>query len=349
MKHDALPKDDLGGNALFLVWGPPSHGPRSRAFARGLGIDVQFISSTRRRGLLAAPYKYSHQAVKTLSLLSRRHPHVVFVQSPPSFAVVVVWLYCLVMNARFAVDAHSDAMQSVYWTRPRWLYRYLARRALTTIVTNEYFARKVRGWGGRALIVRDIPTDFPTRAYPVEGSFNALVVNSFATDEPLGEIIAAAKGLEDVVFYVTGDKSRAPRGLTPSVPNNVRFTDYLDDASYYGLMAASQVVICLTTRDHTMQRGACEALSMGKPIITSKWPLLESYFSKGTVHVCNRADEIRNGVREIMQHHSRYKAEIGQLQTEQRRAWHSARDALVSLLSTSSAVGGDDWTTTGGL
>ena len=31
-------------------------------------------------------------------------------------------------------------------------------------------------------------------------------------------------------------------------------------------------ILALTTHDHTMQRGACEAVSLGVPIITSDWP-----------------------------------------------------------------------------
>jgi glycosyltransferase involved in cell wall biosynthesis len=340
VKEHRRPLDHLAGDALFLVWGPLSYGPRSRAFARELGIDVRFVYSTRRRGLLAATYKYGHQAMKTLWLLSRRRPSVVFVQSPPSFAAMVVWLYCSLTSARFVVDAHSAAMQSPYWTRPRWLYRHLARRAVTTIVTNEYFARKLRRWGGHALVVRDIPTSFPTQAtYPVEGTFNVLVVNTFAPDEPLREVMTAAKSLENVVLYVTGDTSRVGRRLRSDVPANIRVTGYLADDSYYALMAASHAVLCLTTRDHTMQRGACEALSMGKPIITSKWPLLEDYFSRGTVHVDNTAKGIRDGVREMVRHHSRYKAEIEQLQIEQRHEWESVVTALVSLLNRSLAGG----------
>jgi glycosyltransferase involved in cell wall biosynthesis len=334
------PLDHLGGDALFLVWGPPGHGPRSRAFARELGIEIRFVCSTRRRGLLTAPYKYGYQTAKTLLLLSRRRPRVVFVQSPPSLAAIVVWLYCSLARARFVVDAHSGAMQLAYWTRPRWLYRQLARRALATIVTNEHFARTLREWGGCALVVQDIPTRFPTQTtYPVEGVFNLLVVNSFAPDEPLDEVITAAKGLEDVVLYVTGDVRRGSRRLRSNVPGNVRFTDYLADDSYYALMAASQAVMCLTTRDHTMQRGACEALSMGKPIITSKWPLLESYFRRGTVHVDNTAAGIRDGVREMVKHHSRYRVEIEMLQMEQRDEWNAAVGPLVSAVNRSLGMG----------
>ncbi len=327
----------LNDQALFLVWGPPSHGPRSQVFARELGIDdLHFIYSTNRRGLLAAPLKYSYQAIRTLLLLFKLRPKLVFVQSPPSFAVIFVYLYCALMNGRYVVDAHSDAMQSKYWTRPQWLYRYLARKAVTTIVTNEVFQQRINSWGAHALVLRDIPTTFPKEeSYPVEGTFNVVVVNTFASDEPLTEVLHAAAALNEVDFYVTGKKSRAGDLLLEQVPGNVHFTDYLPNERYYALLASCQTVMCLTTRDNTMQRGACEALSLGKPIVTSDWPLLREYFHAGTVHVPNDSESIRQGVEEMQAHYDFYRSGIKDLQILQRQEWQKNIQLLIDLIKDS--------------
>jgi len=327
----------LSEQALFLVWGPPSHGPRSQVFARKLGINaLHFVQATKRRGLLAAPFKYSTQAVKTLWLLFRQRPKIVFVQSPPSFAVFFVYLYCALLNGRFVVDTHSDAMQAPYWTRPQWLYRFLARQAVTTIVTNEHFQAQINSWGGHAFVLRDIPTTFPkSGAYAFDGEFNVVVVNTFAEDEPLAEVLAAAAKTEDVHFYVTGKKRSDGQPIPGPVPANVHFTGFLPNEAYYSLLDGCQAVMCLTTRDHTMQRGACEALSLGKPIITSDWPLLRTYFNKGTVHVDNTTTGIGLGVQEMMREYGRYQSGIKQLQTEQQQEWHSKITLLTELIQQS--------------
>ncbi len=328
------PLFDVRGESLFLVWGPPSLGPRSRVFARELGIDVVFISSTQRRGILWAPLKYASQSVKTLRMLFRRRPRLVFVQSPPTFAVLSVRLYCSRSPARFIVDAHSAAMLSPYWTKPRWLYRRLARRAFATIVTNEHFANIIRAQGGRALVIRDIPTRFESdESFAVADSFNVMVVNTFAPDEPLDQVIAAARDLDDVTFYVTGDPGRIGRALPEDLPGNVRFTGFLPDRAYYGLMRSSHAVLCLTTRDHTMQRGACEALSMGRPIITSDWPLLRQYFDNGAVHIAPHAAGIRAGVEEMARNYARYATEIERLRVKRGREWESALESLLAIVS----------------
>ena len=58
------------------------------------------------------------------SLLFRRRPKIVFVQSPPSFAVLFVYLYCALTDSRFVVDAHSAAFLYAAWRRPEFLYRH---------------------------------------------------------------------------------------------------------------------------------------------------------------------------------------------------------------------------------
>jgi glycosyltransferase involved in cell wall biosynthesis len=323
----------LQQDTLFLVWGPPSHGPRSQVLARELGIKrLHFVYATTKRGLFYAPFKYMAQAVQTLVLLFCQRPRLVFVQSPPSLAVLFVALYCVFTGNHYLIDAHSAAF-SPYWTYPRWLHRWLARRAIATLVTNEHLQALVQGWGGRAFVLRDIPTTFPkAEGLSLDGTFNVLVVNSFGDDEPLCEVLEAARSLEEVQFYVSGKKKNANPELLAKAPPNVHFTDFLPNEQYYALMSACQAVVCLTTRDNTMQRGACEALWMGKPIITSDWPLLQDYFCKGTVHVHNNAEAIRAGIAEMQTQYRQYAVGIGELQQMRRQEWKQKTGLLVELI-----------------
>lgn len=325
--------------ALFLVWGPPSHGPRSKVFARELGIDVEFVEVTKRRGVLVAPYKYSRQFVRTVRLLRRRRPRLLFVQSPPSLAVATAAAYCALTGSRYIIDAHSAAMLSSVWTRPRWLHRLLLRRAATTIVTDEHFARKVEAYGGRALVLRDVPTEFARSPAPdLPAGFNVMVVNTFSFDEPLQEVIRAARDLPEVKFHVTGRVEVAPASITEAAPPNVFFTGYIADEDYYALMDRSDAVMCLTTRSHTMQRGACEALSMGRPIITSDSELLRTYFEQGTIHVDSEPTAIRSAVERMRAEHPRFLSEIEELRISQLQQWAEAKKRLDEVVGERASV-----------
>ena len=82
-----------------------------------------------------------------------------------------------------------------------------------------------------------------------------------------------------------------------------------------------------------MQRGACEAVSLGVPIITSDWPLLRSYFHQGTIHVANTADGIREGVLRLQAEQARLQNEIRELQEERRSEWRLKHAALAALIA----------------
>jgi hypothetical protein len=82
-----------------------------------------------------------------------------------------------------------------------------------------------------------------------------------------------------------------------------------------------------------MQRGACEALSIGKPIITSNWLVLRNYFYKGTVHVDNSIEGIRQGVIEMKENYQYYLAGIKELQLEKQFEWIEKTDLLTSLIN----------------
>ena len=319
-------------NILFLVWGTPDQGPRSRVMADKLGIEALFVHARLPRGAWYVPIKYPIQAIQTMHGLFSRRPQVVFVQNPPLLAVLSVYAYCLLAKAGYIIDAHSEAFLARGWTAPPlWIKRFLARRAIATLITNEHLEQLVGGWGGQAMIIRDVPTTFTVGDhYPVGGKFNVALINTFSADEPLDAVLEAARALPDVQFYVTGRIHSTASALVATAPANVCFTGFLAEAAYYALLNSVEAVMCLTSRDHTMQRGACEALSLGKPIITSNWAVLRQYFNKGTVHVDNTCEGIRQGVVQMKEDHNRFSIGIKELQLDQQREWEQKVRTLIA-------------------
>jgi glycosyltransferase involved in cell wall biosynthesis len=280
---------------VFITWYPSCR--RSDAIAEALGGVSHLIHYFNFKQPLQAPFKYVMQALDTLRRLRRELPRVVFVASPPVFAVLPVWLYCAFHRSRFVIDAHTGVFDDPRW---KWLTpvtRFLARRAAATIVTNDHLAAQVRAWGAKAIIIGDVPVTFPA-SEPVDlgGGTHVVVVNTFSQDEPVEDIIAAARKLPEVRFHITGNPKHARSRIPQSLPANVRLTGWLPESEYAGLLRASDAVMCLTTHDHTMQRGAYEAMALGKPLVTSDWGVLRKTFCRGTIHVENSPDAIVAGV-----------------------------------------------------
>lgn len=320
--------------ALFIVWSAPTQGSsRSRLLAKEIEMaNPIYLYSTSWKGPLSAPLRYIIQGARTLPLLFQKRPRVVLVQSPPSFAVLFVALYCALTGSRYIIDAHSDAFQRSIWTRPKWLYDKITRGALLTLVTDEFFRTAIEQKGGRAMVLRDPVALAPLSPIRKPEQFSVTVVNTFARDEPLEAVLQAAASMPDVHFSITGKRSRANPDLLRHVSSNVVFTDFLPDEAYYQLLRSSHAVMSLTTRDHTLQCGACEALSLERPIITSDWPLLREYFCNGTVHVDNSADGIRQGIEALKRDYGRYEAEVVELRQMRRQEWQQKTAELVDLI-----------------
>ena len=319
--------------ALFLAWAPPSHSRRSELVARQLGIPLRRVSVLKmKRGL--APLRYTIQAVLTLIILFRERPRVVVVQNPPIFAPLFAWVYCVLSAGGLIIDSHTDALQSRVWRWSLPLHRFLSRQALTTLVTNEYLRQIVTGWGAQSQIIVDVPSEFPAaKPHPLEHPFNVAMVSSFASDEPLDEVVQVAENLPDVGFYITGDPVQGFKRLPAGLPPNLHLTGFLPDDEYYSLLRSAHAVMALTKEDHTMQRGACESVWLGQPIITSNWPLLRQAFHSGTIHVDNTVEGIQAGVVQMRARYRELAGEILLLQEERRQQWEGIVAWLYGLIS----------------
>jgi len=312
---------------LFLSW--VSHSTRSASLAQALGVECHFVAGGRRLGWL----KYAPRAWQSWRLLAARRPALVFCMNPPYFLPLLAWVYSRCFRARFALDSHTAAFDQRRWIWMRPLHAWLVRRAALTIVTNDALGRRVEAMGGRTVIVSDIPYAMPEGRYPLPADVFAVVfICTYAADEPLAEVCQAARELPDVRFYVTGNSAKAAPALVAARPANLEFTGFLSQAEYAGLLRSASAVMALTTRDFTMQRGGSEAVSAGKPLITSDWPVLRRIFHKGALHVDNRAAAIAGAVAALRADYARYQREIVELAAERQTGWLQARAALTAHL-----------------
>jgi hypothetical protein len=97
-------------------------------------------------------------------------------------------------------------------------------------------------------------------------------------------------------------------------------------------LTASDAILSLTTLDHTMQRGAYEAVYLGKPVITSNFKVLRESFALGTVHVENNEVDVARGVRQMKDNLERYREEVLRLRAEKLSQWERKRADLQTIL-----------------
>ena len=319
---------------VFLAWKP--YCTRSHNQAKHFDAKEIYISYFGNRNSVGASLaRYFFSFFRTLRVLNQERPDVVFTLNQPPFLILAVYLFTRLRGGVYVLDSHSAPFNDPRWAWARPLYRFIATRAFVNINTNVEHKSLVESWGGRSVIVGDVPIDHE-RTYPdMEIPHNSIVVvASYMFDEPIREILLAAKATPQAQFYLTGDDKKLNRLLITDLPPNVQFTGFLSREEYFGMLSSAAGIMVLTTRDQTMQRGAYEALSLEQPLITSDWAILRESFGDAALYVDNSPESIASAVRMLLENRDSLKnAAIRQRKSRREYFDHVRRDLLNQLAS----------------
>lgn len=321
----------------FVAWTPI--GGRSEEIAAALGGEARcFYDDGRRFGKLSVLGRYLRSSVETARYLRRRRPRAVIATNPPLVPSLIAWAYARGTGARIALDSHpggfglqGDRVSALL--QP--LHRWLARRVTTTLVTDERLAERVRGWGGEADILHEAPMHWRGAARgTLRRRPRVLFVCIFQRDEPVAEVIEAARLVPELDVDVTGDLDRCPPGLRESAPANVRFTGFLSGQRYERAVLDADVVLALTTEPSSVVRAGYEAVYALRPLVVTDWPASRDVFPHA-VHAPNDAAGIAAGLRRAVVEHERLSAEAPSALALQRSRWDAQLAALRGRLTES--------------
>ena len=321
-----------GKRAVFVTWNPNCS--RSANQSRLLGAELVIVSIGRKLPtIVGTAIRYLLSFVATLGALSARKPGVLFTENMPVFLVLAVSLYARLARVPFIIDCHSGPFNNPKWQWARPLYKRLSRQALVNMNTNDTHKAIVEAWGGRSLIVADIPIEVDTIEAPTDAVRPYVaVVASYAFDEPIAEIFELARQFESCNFLLTGNYMKLETGLRETAPPNLRFTGFLSYPQYLGVLSHAEAVMVLTTRDNTMQRGAYEALALEMPIITSDFDILRNSFGEAAVYVDNSAESLVRAVARVLNDRHALRVAAKNQRLVRARTYFEAADQIASMV-----------------
>ena len=247
-------------SAIWITW---ENQIRNRSLSDRLGAELHVFSNGRTRLV-----KYVICAIKSVLLVWRRRPSVVFAQNPSIVLTSLLVLLKFPFRYMFVADAHYIGIVAPRGNRVfQKALDFCNRHADFVIVTNEEHGKHVEAVGGRALVCEDPLPDI--EKYARAGSEKlrkVFFICSFDIDEPYADVFQAAKLLqqEGYVFWVSGNFDRV--GIEPADWPHVRFLGYVPEAEFYSHFAESQVVVDLTTQENCLICGAYEAMALEKPL-----------------------------------------------------------------------------------
>lgn len=290
----------LNRNRVKPLWISWQHTTRNKSMSRVVGAELLELV-TPKRGLA----RYIELSRKTVPLIWNSHGPVLFIMNPSIVLAVLALIVCTLRGKKLVVDTHNFAIEpdSRFGFLVKPLARMIIRLADIVIVSNETLAIKARGMGGTAIAMPDpLPTGLdvtPEEAARSDSRFTILCVASWAPDEPLTEVIEAARQLEtqgvSVNIQITGKYQRA--GLSPAdMPGNVELTGFVSDHQFEVLLHQADLVMDLTKRDNCLVCGGYEAIAAGKPVMLSDTAVNREVFPRGAVYTRNDAAAIAEAV-----------------------------------------------------
>jgi glycosyltransferase involved in cell wall biosynthesis len=307
---------------------------RTELLAQHLGASLHFIQCGQSEQFVRTPWRYAVQTWRTWRVLLRERPRIVLVQNPPIFCALLASVYARLFHGHFVIDSHTGAFIGRRWSWSVPLHRLLSRSALLTIVHNRAQEAVVADWDCPFMVIGYTPGDYPVMPQPpLHGRFNVAVISSFRGDEPTAAMFQAGGQLPAVAFYFTGDWTRLDPQVLAMKPDNCHLLGYLPYDRFVGLLQAADAVMTLTDRDETLLMGAFETVSIGKPLITSDWPVLRAYFSLGAVHIPNTAAGICAGVERAERECTALQADMLRLRDQLQAEWDQNMQRLQAVLA----------------
>jgi glycosyltransferase involved in cell wall biosynthesis len=315
---------------VFVTWGGHR---RTSEIGRQFQLDVLSLY-TPHRGLR----RYLTLCWQTIRALALRRPRTVIVQSPSFVLCALAELLAVVLRFELAIDAHNEAVAPYIYNYGlvRWGARLLLRHADLVIVTNDHLFSQVKYAGAQRVAVLPDPIPVvPTTAKMSLGSgAHVVFICTFARDEPVEEVIQAARLLgPTVTVHVTGTPGRRRRAVQKTAPANVRFWGYLAEEEYWALLASAHVIVDLTLIPSCLVCGAYEAMALGQPLVLSDDLATRETFTTAAVYANPNADSIAAAIARVLAERAYIVASIPAARAAFQHRWDSAAECFATTLN----------------
>lgn len=299
-------------NDLWLSW----HMSR-RSVTLAQELNVPLFAYVNEKNIFSRHFLSS---LWTVYILIKERPEKIFMQY--SFMLlVVVYLYKKIRRQYVYVvcDCHTKALRRKLNNKCSEIFLSIKKTTFKSadicIISNSELIPEVKRFCEKYVILPDPIPKLTLAADAIITDMKYCVYsNSYAVDEPLEEVINAAKLLEGKVkIIITGRIPKSREHLRQQPYTNIIFTDFLSDNEYNRLIANAQCVLALTTEESTLLCANYEALSVNTPLITSDTRVIREYFLQSVVYTKNSSNDIANSIEICLEQELKIKRQMLEL------------------------------------
>lgn len=287
---------------------------------------------------LLRPLEYLFKSVKTIAIYIGEKPDTVWIQLPPSFLLHLTFLYkCLFNRSLIVVADCHNALFRKPWIKIPGTVSLLNRCDFVLVHNNavKQDARNNKIRNSLIHVLEDPPASVESNVLTHQFTQPTLLFPcSFNKDEPIAELLAAARLVPELDFVITGNTHRAA-GIhdLSKLPENVELAGYMSSTDFDELISNVDAILGLTYLDGIQLSVASEALGAGKPMVLSDTNTLRTLFYQGAVFVDSLSpDSIAKGCVEALANREKLKNEVKLLRAARMSKWLKQAGSLGPLL-----------------
>jgi glycosyltransferase involved in cell wall biosynthesis len=297
---------------LVLLWAP--FGFRGDELAEVVGAERESITLLYGPRYFA-PIRYLALFFRTLFLLARRRPEVVYAQNPSVFCPLTCLLYCRLAGARLVIDHHSIwSVKTMGGRSPlsraiAFLERVVSRAADANTTPHTLWERMLVKMGAKNVLVYHdyVPKNerWPDAALKTQMGEGPILAIASHGGHPLErvetEAAAVAREREaGVSLVISGPKEKLERRLAAlALPPNVRYVGFLERGVYETLKASADFAINITDEPHTLSHVLFEFAASSLPVISSRQAVVEELFDDSLLYADSTVQDVSAKVREM--------------------------------------------------
>lgn len=285
--------------------------------------------------------RYAKSLLRTIRIIYRERPSLLFIQNPSLVLAGLAMVLRKILKLKVVMDAHNAGLRPVEgkFRLLQCVANVLVRNADLVLVTNTLMAEQVIAIGGNAFILPDPLPSMKKSETGRDGSeseskFVVVAICSWAEDEPVKEILDAAKKFpSDAVLYCTGNPPQWAQKLVKKDLPTVVLTGFLSESDYVTMISQANCIIDLTNRDDCLVCGAYEAISVGVPFIVSDTSASRELFQSVGVLTANTASGIVDSVQIVKRNEPEVRSDVARFREVYGRGWQDMLNNLELLLS----------------
>lgn len=316
--------------AIWITW---EDQVRNRSLASELGIPLFEIVEAGSR-----PMRYLRSVAKTIRLIHRKKPAVVFHQNPSIVLGILVLLLKPLYKYKNVSDNHNagifplEGKSGLLNRIGRTIFNY----SDTAILHNEQIRGELASEKQNQVIV--LPDPIP-KIEPSDQAVQPSTPPAFVficlwgQDEPYEQVFKAAELLNkhsDVVIKVTGNPPEQIRRT--KLPDNIQLTGFVSRESYEEMLSNCTGILALTTRKNSLNCAGYEALAVGKPCILSDSETLQNFFGDAMVYTDNSPENIAEAVMTILKEPEIHAKRVIQSKLQYEKSYRDRLEPLYQLL-----------------